>query len=90
MMLWSSQCERMKNFAENSTFFLSNQRGSFTKEVNFTKYFERDLVSQSQCGKIKNLLSSKNFPSKQLFSNFFSKTVTFTKFLPKMCEREFP
>ena len=26
----------------------------------------------------------------QLFSNFFSKNVTFTKFLPKKCEREFP
>ena len=28
--------------------------------------------------------------SNQLFSNFFSKTVTFTKFLPKKREREFP
>ena len=27
--------------------------------------------------------------SNQLFSNFFSKTVTFTKFLSKKCEREF-
>ena len=27
--------------------------------------------------------------SNQLFSNFFSKTITFTKFLRKKCEREF-
>ena len=31
----------------------------------------------------------KNISSNQLFSNFFSKTVTFTEFLPKMREREF-
>ena len=29
------------------------------------------------------------FSSNQLFSDFFSKTVAFTKFLPKKCEREF-
>ena len=32
----------------------------------------------------------KNISSNQLFSNKFSKTVTFTKFLPKMREREVP
>ena len=32
----------------------------------------------------------KNISSDQLFSNLFSKTVIFTKFLPKMREREFP
>ena len=33
----------------------------------------------------------KNISSNQLFSNLlFRKTVTFTKFLPKMREREFP
>ena len=31
-----------------------------------------------------------NISSNHLFSNLFSKTVTFTKFLPKMREREFP
>ena len=39
---------------------------------------------------MKNLLSTKKNSSNQLFSNFFSKTVTFTKFLPKMRESEFP
>ena len=28
--------------------------------------------------------------SNQQFSNFISKTVTFTKFFPKKCERKFP
>ena len=32
----------------------------------------------------------KNISLNQLFSYLFSKTVTFTKFLPKMREREFP
>ena len=32
----------------------------------------------------------KNFSSNQLFSNFFSKNVTFTKFLPEMSESKFP
>ena len=35
----------------------------------------------------------KNISSNQLFSNFFSKSITFTEFLPKMCEtksRQFP
>ena len=37
--------------------------------------------SISQCEKMKNLLSPKKISSNQLFSNFFSKTNTFTKFL---------
>ena len=36
------------------------------------------------------LSHQKEISSSQLFSNLFSKTVTFTKFLPKMREREFP
>ena len=35
------------------------------------------------------LSHQKKISSKQLFSNFFSKTITFTKFLQKECEREF-
>ena len=48
---------------------------------------------QRQCGKTKNLVSPKNISSNQLFSKFFSRNVTFTKFLPKMCEtksQQFP
>ena len=43
-----------------------------------------------QCGKIKDLLFRKKISSNQLFSNFFSKNVIFTKFLPKMCDSKFP
>ena len=35
------------------------------------------------------LSHKKKISSNQLFSNFFSKTIVFTKFLWKMCEREF-
>ena len=37
-----------------------------------------------------NSLSPKKISSNQLFSDFFSKSVTFTKFLPKMSESKFP
>ena len=40
-------------------------------------------VEIAQCGKMKNLVSPKNISSNQLFSNFYSKKVSFTKFLPK-------
>ena len=47
------------------------------------------LVS-SQCWKTRNSLSPKKYSVKlTLYSNFFSKTVAFTKFLLKKCEREF-
>ena len=32
----------------------------------------------------------KNISSNQLFSDFFSKNVGFTKFLPEKCESKFP
>ena len=35
------------------------------------------------------LSHQKNISSYQLYSNQSSKSVTFTKFLPKMCDREF-
>ena len=60
------------------------------KSIDFTEFLEKD--AKTQCGKPRYSLSSpKNISSNQLFSNLFSKTVTFTKFLLKMCEkREFP
>ena len=48
------------------------------------------LSLTQQCGKARNSLSPKNISSNQLYNNSFSKTVTFTKILPKMREREFP
>ena len=50
----------------------------------FTKYFFGERMS---C--FSTLTAWKN-SSNQLFSNFFSKTVAFTKSLQKKCEREFP
>ena len=45
-------------------------------------------ITYPQCGKKWNSLSPKNISWNQLFSTVFSKTVTFTKFLPKiMCEK---
>ena len=42
------------------------------------------------CGNYRNLLSLKKNSSNQLFSNFFSKNVAFTKFLPIKSESKFP
>ena len=44
------------------------------------------MPSCRQCGKMKNLLSPKINSSNQLFS----KNITFTKFLTKLCESKFP
>lgn len=35
-------------------------------------------------------LTKRNISSNQLYSNLFSRTATFPKFLPKLSEREFP
>ena len=64
-------------FPKTSQFFC--QINFFTKKV-----------TNAHCGNYGNLLSLKKISSNHLFSSFFSKTVTFTKFLPKMRESEFP
>ena len=46
----------------------------------------RNFHSVHCTGNYGNLLSLKKISSNRLFSNFFSKTVTFTKFLPKIRE----
>ena len=52
------------------------------------KVWER--ISRSSTVEITEIYSHwKNVLSNHLFSNFFSKSVTFTKFLPKMRESEF-
>ena len=57
----------------------------------FTLFVESNIHQKSshapQCGKMKNLHSQKN-SSNQLFSNFWSKNVTFTKFLSVKCARD--
>ena len=49
------------------------------------------LISRKICTveKWKILSHQKNISWNQLFSNFFSKTIGFTKFLSKKCDREF-
>ena len=65
----------------------------YRKLVVFTKIFQNThnivKIMESQYGKTRNALSLKKISSNQLFSNFFSKTIAFTKFLRKKCEREF-
>ena len=70
-----------------------------TKELIWRIFFVRvsiqfqhsvNMAQCAQCGKMKNLLSLKRISSNQLFSNFFSKTAAFTKFLPKLRESKFP
>ena len=43
--------------------------------------------TETECGKMKNLVSRKNISSNQLLSNLFCKNVDFTKFSLKMLER---
>ena len=68
------------SFEEISKFSFTE---NFWSETKIRKFPHCDV-----CGKMKNLLSLKKISSNQLFSNFFSKTVTFTKFLQKICARE--
>ena len=51
------------------------------------KLFSSDQCRVNMCGKTTNSLSLKKNSSNQLFSNFFSKTIAFTKFFQKKCER---
>ena len=53
-------------------------------------YFYIDDVIKFHTVEITENSHWKIFSSNHLFSNFFSKTVTLTKFLPKMRESEFP
>ena len=62
------------------------------QDVMISRKFKKKMQSL-KCtivrGGMKKLLSSKFFPSNQLFSDLFSKCVAFTKFLPKKCDSEF-
>ena len=73
------------------TFFWQKFRESngLTKE-NTKELISRDIFvfPQFAVWKKKNLVSSKQISSNQLYSNFFSKNVIFTKILPKMCDTE--
>ena len=74
----------------------ANERTSHRnyRRINFTKYFSVRVdffkFHTAQYGKTINSLSLKKSSSNQLFSNFFSKSIAFTKFLRKKRDREFP
>ena len=72
-----------------------NSRSQKFREINvFTKEPYSKLIWRKrfaylqawQCGKMNHWT---RISSNQLFSNFFSKNVIFTKFLPKMCDSKF-
>ena len=87
----------LKNISSNQLFsnFICNRyfHEIFVKilrvltKINFLKLSFNTVHSVEK----REILSHrKNISSNQLFSKLFSKIVTFTKFLPKMREREFP
>ena len=82
------------NYFVKVTFLLKKILKSWFDEIfNGSQYFLFFHTVTAQCGKMKNLVSPKNISSNQLFSDFFSKNVTFKKFLAKMCEtrlQQFP
>ena len=73
------------DFTWNHFWRMSKLNFSLQKVQKFLNF----KLRASQCGKTRNSLSLKKKSSNQLFSDFFSKTIVFTKFLRKMCEREF-
>ena len=73
--------ELLKIFCE---IILKNLNSIDFKEFLHYVYHEHSVEKQEI------LSHQKNISSNQLFRNLFSKTVTFTKFLPKIREREFP
>ena len=76
--LWCTQCEKSGNLLSHEKLF---------REMKMIHYYLTKMpISHNFWSR--NSLSPKKF--RQLFSNLFSKTVTFTEFLPKMRESEFP
>ena len=61
----------------------------FTNLLSNKKQIKLKLGSQCSVVKWKIHSHQKKISSNQLFSNFFSKNVAFTKFLPKKCESKF-
>ena len=89
----NGQREKTKNVlsltSDNDLSFIAMQIINFVKidsfRVDFTKFLSNkreSLILTLHCGNNRNLLSPKKISSNQLFSNFFSENVTFTKFLP--------
>ena len=75
-------------------YFLQSFVKSFTKESRYEfHWFHENSVLCYTLWKILHNVEKRKISSNQLFSNFFSKSLTFTEFLPKMCEtklQQFP
>ena len=76
-----------------SILFQKNYTENWFHEIFSQRFRETNLVvSYSQCERVEKqeiLYHWKKISSNQLFSNFYSKTNAFTKFLRKKSEREF-
>ena len=73
---------RLNLLSCHHSFFGKN----FVKVIRRNLFFRILTMCTAQCGKLKNLLLTKKKSSNQLFIIFFSKNVTFTKFLSKKCD----
>ena len=82
----------MRYLLSQETYFVKLANSVNCKFIshNFCKMTRRVDFYTAQCEKGRNLLSPKKNSSNHLFSNFFSKDFTFTKFLPKKSESKFP
>ena len=76
------QCDNTWKIFRETNF---TEKVCFTKKLLFLSYYLHSVE------KWEILSHGKNFvkPTNYLFGNFFSKTIAFTKFLWKKCEREF-
>ena len=88
------------SFLPTLTPFGGQKCSNFSSKTGFSQIFCLKCVRVNFCNfhsvihthsveKWEILSHWKFFSSNQLFSNFFSKTIAFTKFLRKKCEREF-
>ena len=90
---YNAQCGKLKNSLSTEFFRQINYlviliilllvKTSFS-QIFFSKKCESTVWKNEKFS-----LTEKKISSNQLFSDFFSKTIAFTKFLRKKCEREF-
>ena len=75
-----------RNFFEKQFFRRTHTHGVEIKKIysQVSLFFGKDFVHRV------NSDHQKNISSNRLFNNLFSKTVTFTKLLPKLHERGIP
>ena len=81
---WFPTFQQVKNLLEHQKFQYSK-----INFLDFLPLLSSNWTSVHSVEKREILSHWKKISSNQLFSNFFSKTIDFTKFLPKKYEREF-